>query len=45
MFALTGIGKLVTNDPAHDSGLLGVLTDAALVADSSGRVKIGRAHV
>ena len=38
MFALTGIGKLVTNDPAHDSGLLGVLTDAALVADSSGRV-------
>ena len=32
------IGKLVTNDPAHDSGLLGVLTDAALVADSSGRV-------
>jgi imidazolonepropionase len=38
MFALTGIGKLVTNDPIHDSGLLGIITDAALVADASGRI-------
>ena len=38
MFALTGIGRLVTNDPRHDSGLLGVIENAGLVADSSGRI-------
>lgn len=29
----TSIGHLVTNDPAHDTGKLGVLTDAALVVE------------
>ena len=38
MFALTGIGSLVTNDPERDSGLLGIINDAALVADDSGVV-------
>jgi imidazolonepropionase len=38
MFALTGIGKLVTNDPSHDAGLLGTIDNAGLVADSSGRI-------
>ena len=38
MFALTGIGRLVTNDPRHDSGLLGVIENAGLVADTSGRI-------
>ena len=36
MFALTGIGKLVTNDPSRDAGLLGTIDNAGLVADSSG---------
>ena len=38
MFALTGIGSLVTNDPERDAGLLGIVTDAALVADDAGVV-------
>ena len=38
MFALTGIGHLVTNDESVDEGKLGVLHDAALVADSSGNI-------
>ena len=38
MVALTGIGSLVTNDPSHDAGLLGLISNAALVADSSGRI-------
>ena len=38
MFALTGIGKLVTNDPSRDAGLLGTIDNAGLVADSSGRI-------
>jgi len=38
MFALTGIGKLVTNDPSRDAGLLGTIDNAGLVADSSGRL-------
>jgi imidazolonepropionase len=38
MFALTGIGHLVTNDETVGSGKLGVLHDAALVADDAGDV-------
>jgi len=38
MFALTGIGHLVTNDETVGSGKLGVLHDAALVADDAGNV-------
>lgn len=38
MLALTGIGHLVTNDASRDGSLLGVLTDAALVADDAGVV-------
>jgi imidazolonepropionase len=38
MFALTGIGHLVTNDESVGEGKLGVLHDAALVADSSGNI-------
>ena len=38
MFALTGIGHLVTNDESVGSGKLGVLHDAALVADDAGNV-------
>lgn len=38
MFALTGIGSLVTNDPNRDSGLLGLVSNAALVADEAGRI-------
>ena len=38
MLALTGIGHLVTNDASRDGSLLGVLTDAALVADDAGAV-------
>jgi len=38
MFALTGIGHLVTNDETVGSGKLGVLHDAALVADYAGNV-------
>lgn len=38
MFALTGIGHLVTNDETIGQGKLGVLHDAALVADDAGNV-------
>jgi len=38
MFALTGIGHLVTNDETVGSGKLGVLHDAALVADDAGNI-------
>lgn len=38
MLALTGIGHLVTNDATRDGSLLGILTDAALVADDAGVV-------
>lgn len=38
MFALTGIGHLVTNDETIGQGKLGVLHDAALVADDAGKV-------
>ena len=38
MFALTGIGHLVTNDETFDQGKLGVLHYAALVADEAGNV-------
>jgi imidazolonepropionase len=38
MFALTGVGHLVTNDETVGEGKLGVLHDAALVADSSGNI-------
>ena len=38
MFALTGIGHLVTNDETVGQGKLGVLHDAALVADVAGNV-------
>ena len=38
MFALTGIGHLVTNDETFGQGKLGVLHDAALVADDAGNV-------
>ena len=38
MFALTGIGHLVTNDETVGEGKLGVLHDAALVADSAGNI-------
>ena len=36
-FAITGIGLLVTNDPAQDRGLLGEIADAAVVIER-GRV-------
>ena len=38
MFALTGIGHLVSNDETVGQGKLGVLHDAALVADNAGNV-------
>ena len=38
MFALTGIGHLVTNDETVGQGKLCVLHDAALVADNAGNV-------
>ena len=38
MFALTGIGHLVTNDETVGQGRLGVLHDAALVADDAGNI-------
>jgi imidazolonepropionase len=38
MFALTGIGHLVTNDETVGEDKLGVLHDAALVADSAGNI-------
>jgi len=38
MFALTGIGHLVTNDETVGQGKLGVLHDAALVSDDAGNI-------
>lgn len=38
MFALTGIGHLVTNDEIIGDGKLGIVHDAAVVADSSGNI-------
>lgn len=38
MFALTGIGHLVTNDELIGNGKLGIVYDAAVVADSSGNI-------
>ena len=38
MFALTGIGHLVTSDETVGEGKLGVLHDAALVADDAGNI-------
>ena len=38
MFALTGIGHLVTNDETVGQGKLGVLHDAAVVADDEGNI-------
>ncbi len=38
MFALTGIGHLVTNDESIGHGKLGIVHDAAVVADSSGNI-------
>ena len=38
MFALTGIGHLVTNDETIGQGKLGVLNDAAIVADDAGNI-------
>lgn len=38
MLALTGIGHIVTNDPTRDGTPLGIVNDAALVADASGVV-------
>ena len=38
MFALTGIGHLVTNDETIGQGKLGVLNDAAVVADDAGNI-------
>jgi len=38
MFALTGIGHLVTNDETFGQGKLGVLHDAALVSDDAGNI-------
>jgi imidazolonepropionase len=38
MFALTGIGHLVTNDETVGQGKLGVLNDAAVVADDAGNI-------
>jgi imidazolonepropionase len=38
MFALTGIGHLVTNDETVGQGKLGVLHDAALLADDAGNI-------
>ena len=38
MFALTGIGHLVTNDETVGQGKLGVLHDAAVVADDAGNI-------
>jgi len=38
MLAIAGIANLVTNDPTLGDGPLGVVPDAALVADDAGRV-------
>ncbi|MFD8699663.1 imidazolonepropionase [Kitasatospora purpeofusca] len=40
---ITGIGTLVTNDPAHGTGLLGALTDAAVVIDGGTVAWVGPA--
>lgn len=39
----TGIGQLVTNDPAHDGTPLGVLVDAALVVEQGRVAWVGHA--
>ena len=38
MIALTGIGHLVTNDETVGNGKLGIVNDAALVADDAGNI-------
>lgn len=38
MLALAGIAHLVTNDPSQGEGPLGIVRDAAIVADDDGRV-------
>ena len=38
MIALTGIGHLVTNDETVGAGKLGIVKDAALVADDAGNI-------
>ncbi|MFJ4671616.1 imidazolonepropionase [Kitasatospora purpeofusca] len=40
---ITGIGTLVTNDPAHGTGPLGALTDAAVVIDGGSVAWVGPA--
>ncbi len=40
---ITGIGTLVTNDPAHGTGPLGLLTDAAVVIDGDTVAWVGPA--
>ncbi|MGW6919088.1 imidazolonepropionase [Kitasatospora sp. NPDC054939] len=40
---ITGIGSLVTNDPAHGTGPLGLLTDAAVVVDDGTVAWVGPA--
>ncbi|GHH76915.1 imidazolonepropionase [Kitasatospora indigofera] len=40
---ITGIGSLVTNDTAHGTGPLGLLTDAAVVIDAGTVVWVGPA--
>ncbi|MFI6445396.1 imidazolonepropionase [Kitasatospora sp. NPDC050543] len=40
---ITDIGSLVTNDPAHGSGPLGLLTDAAVIVDGGVIAWVGRA--
>ncbi|MDT4912789.1 MAG: imidazolonepropionase [Pseudonocardiales bacterium] len=40
--ALTGIAELVTNDPAQDGTVLGIVEDAALVVDDTRIVWVGR---
>lgn len=41
---ITGIGRLVTNDPARDRGPLGELTDAAVLIDGEQVAWVGDAH-
>ncbi|WP_377271025.1 imidazolonepropionase [Peterkaempfera sp. SMS 1(5)a] len=40
---ITGIGSLVTNDPAHGTGPLGLLTDAAVVLEDDRIAWVGAA--
>ncbi|MFG3055540.1 imidazolonepropionase [Kitasatospora sp. NPDC048239] len=40
---ITGIGSLVTNDPTHGTGPLGLLTDAAVVVDGGTVAWVGPA--